>query len=253
MGSRSFAEVVRENQGAPVERFTVVPGAVDVGRFAPRPGWAPGVLADPAAPRLLYHGRVDRRKGALDLVDAFATLGGTHPAARLVVSGVGPDSDAVAERVAALGLGPRVDLLGPVAYDAVPAVYHGGDVFVSPTYAEGFSNTILEAMASGLPVVSTRSVGVVDCLRDGDNGLLVGPGDVPALAAALARALDDGALRARLARRALDEARATYSWPVVARQIVGEYARVRGARPGGDWRVDDAVEPCRFRAAPHLL
>ena len=253
IGSRSFAEEVRENQGTPVDRFTVVPGAVDVGRFRPRDGWAPGALLDAAAPRLLYHGRVDRRKGALDLVDAFARLGATHPAARLAVSGVGPDSDAVAGRVAALGLGACVAVPGPAAYDDVPGVYRGADVFVSPTYAEGFSNTILEAMASGLPVVSTRSVGVVDCLRDGDNGLLVEPGDVPALAAALARVLDDAALRARLAARALDEVRAAYSWPVVARQIVGEYARVRGRSPAGDWTVDEAVEPCRFRESPHLL
>jgi glycosyltransferase involved in cell wall biosynthesis len=260
IGSRSFAEEVRANQGTPVERFTVVPGAVDVGRFRPRDGWAPGALLDAAAPRLLYHGRVDRRKGALDLVDAFARVAGARPA-RLVVSGIGPDSDAVAERVAALGLAGRVTLRGPAAYDDVPAVYREGDVFVSPTYAEGFSNTILEAMASGLPVVSTRSVGVVDCLRDGDNGLLVAPGDVGALAAALGRVLDDAGLRARLAGRALDEVRASYAWPAIARQIAGEYARVRGEPPRAGWSGEGlfawppggAPEPCRFRAAPHLL
>ena len=269
VGSRSFADEVRENQGTPAERFTVVPGAVDVTRFRPRDGWAPGAFADPAAPRLLYHGRVDRRKGALDLVDAFALLGRTvgsslgepRPAARLVVSGVGPDSDAVAERVATLGVADRVTLLGPAAYDDVPGVYRAGDVFVSPTYAEGFSNTILEAMACGLPVVSTRSVGVVDCLRDGDNGLLVEPGDVPALAAALARLLDDSVLRARLAERALAEVRAAYAWPAVVQQIVSEYERVRCEPPDAAWSADGLfdgpgrgpVEPCRFRAAPHLL
>ncbi len=252
IGSRSFAEEVRHNQGTPVERFTIVPGAVDVARFAPREGWAPGAFIDPAEPRLLYHGRVDRRKGALDLLDAFARVAPGR-AARLVVSGVGPDSDAVAARVRELGIAGRVTLRGPADYDRVPAVYREGDVFVSPTYAEGFSNTILEAMASGLPVVSTRSVGVVDCLRDGDNGLLVEPGDVPALAAALGRVLDDHALRARLAGRALAEVRATYSWPAIARQIVGEYERVRREPPSALWSADGPREPCRFRAAPHLL
>ena len=254
IGARSFAQEVHEHLGAPVDAFTVVPGAVDVTRFRPRDGWAPGALRDPAAPVVLYHGRVDRRKGALDLLDAFARLPAGHADARLVVSGIGPDSAAVAERAGALGLTARVVLRGPAAYDDVPAVYHAGDIFASPTYAEGFSNTILEAMASGLPVVSTRSVGVVDCLRDGANGLLVTPGDVPALAAALARVLDDHALRARLAAAALTEVRARYAWPAVARQIVGVYARVLGARPAGDWAFDaDVIEPCRFRAAPHLL
>ncbi len=256
IGSRSFAAEVHENQGTDPARFTVVPGAVDVGRFRPRDGWAAGALADPAEPRLLYHGRVDRRKGALDLLDAFARLAPGRPA-RLVVSGIGPDSDAVAERVAALGIGGRVTLRGPAGYDDVPGVYREGDVFVSPTYAEGFSNTILEAMASGLPVVSTRSVGVVDCLRDGDNGLLVDPGDVPALAGALARVLDDHPLRARLAARALDEVRAAYAWPAIARQIEGEYARVRAEPPSAAWSADGLFDgpgdPCRFRAAPHLL
>ena len=258
IGARSFAEEVREHLGAPVHAFTIVPGAVDTGRFRPRAGWAPGAWRDPAAPTLLYHGRVDRRKGALDLLDAFARLLGSaadpaHAAARLVVSGIGPDSQAVAARVAELGLTERVDLPGPAAYADVPAVYHRGDVFVSPTYAEGFSNTILEAMASGLVCVSTRSVGVVDCLRDGENGLLLAPGDVPALADALGRALADHALRARLAAAALAEVRATYAWPVVARQIDGVYRGVLGTVPRGAWAWDDAVEPCRFRAAPHLL
>lgn len=84
-----------------------------------------------------------------------------------------------------------VEQTGYVAYDAVPEVYRSCDIFVSPTYAEGFSNTILEAMALGLPVVSTRAVGVVDCIRDDENGLLAEPGDVPALAAALTRIIAD--------------------------------------------------------------
>ena len=258
IGARSFAQEVHENLGAPADAFTIVPGAVDTGRFRPRCGWAAGVWRDPAAPTLLYHGRVDRRKGALDLLDAFALLlgrrpGPAHARARLVVSGIGPDSRAVAERAAALGLTDRVRLAGAVAYDDVPGVYHRGDVFVSPTYAEGFSNTVLEAMASGLACVSTRAVGVVDCLRDGENGLLVEPGDVPALAAALGRVLADDALRARLAGAALAEVRATYAWPAIARQIEGEYRRVLGQTPRGAWAWDDVVEPCRFRAAPHLL
>ncbi|HEY0780499.1 MAG TPA: glycosyltransferase family 4 protein, partial [Gemmatirosa sp.] len=255
IGARSFAEEVHANLGAPLDRFTIVPGAVDVTRFTPRPGWTPGTLVDPAEPRLVYHGRVDRRKGALDLLDAFARLTADGRRARLVVSGIGPDSAAVADRTRELQLTERVTLRGPAAYDDVPRVYHDGDVFVSPTYAEGFSNTILEAMASGLAVVCTHTVGVVDCLRDGDNGLLVPPGDVAALTAALARVLDDTALRARLAATALAEVRATYSWPAIARQIVGEYARVvreyRGPDPS--WTFDDTVDPCRFRAAPHLL
>lgn len=259
IGSRSFAEEVRGNHGTSLERFTVVPGAVDARRFSPRAGWAAGVFMDPDCSVVLYHGRVDRRKGALDLLDAFAELRGRgHAAAgraRLLYSGIGPDSAAVAERVMKLRLSEQFESLGYVPYDEVPAVYRRADLFASPTYSEGFSNTILEAMSAGLPIVSCHAVGVVDCLRDGENGLLVPPGDIPALADALARLLDDAALRRQLAETAFDEAHRLYSWPVVARQIEGVYHGLIGAKPDTAWTLTDVpMDPaCRFRAAPHLL
>ena len=254
IGCLSFAEEVRQNHGTPTDRFTIVPGAVDTGRFHPRNDWTPGCLIDPDCPTLLYHGRVDRRKGALDTLDAVAAFVQAGRRLRLIVSGIGPDSDAVHDRVAELGLQAVTEISGYTDYDASPAVYRRADLFVSPTYAEGFSNTILEAMASGLPVASCFAVGVVDCLRDGENGLLVTPGDVPALTTALARLLDDAPLRARLAARALEEAETLYSWPVIARQIAGIYAQLRGTRPDTEWHLGEPPDPaCRFRAAPHLL
>ncbi len=260
IGSRSFAGEVHENHGTPLERFTVVPGAVEATRFRPRDGWNgdAGQWIDPAHPVILYHGRVDRRKGALDLLDAYAELlRRGHPVARrawLLYSGIGPDSAAVAERVEVLGLNEQFTSLGYVNYDDVPAVYRRGDIFVSPTYSEGFSNTILEAMSASLPVLSCEVVGVVDCLRDGENGLLVPPGNIPALADALARLLDDAPLRRRLAACAYAEAHSIYSWPVVARQIVGVYERVLATPPDNVWTLQAPADPaCRYRSAPHLL
>ncbi len=132
IGSRSFAEEVRENHGTPPGRFTVVPGAVDATRFRPREDWRTGEWIDPAQPTILYHGRVDRRKGALDLLDAFATLRRRGHAlaqrTRLLYSGIGPDSAAVAERVQALGLDDAFTSLGYVDYADVPAVYRRADL-----------------------------------------------------------------------------------------------------------------------------
>lgn len=251
IGSRSFACEVEENHGTPSDRFTIIPGAIETERFAPRKDRTLGELSD--EPVLLYHGRVDRRKGALVLLDAFAALAQERPALRLVVSGIGPDTDAVAERVRELGLEDRVEQSGYASYDEAPAVYRRGDVFVSPTFAEGFSNTILEAMATGLPVVSTRAVGVVDCLTHEENALLAEPGDAEDLAAQLRRILDDGPLRERLAERALDEARTLYAWPTVAARITTVYDNVAGTRPDTGWPQVGPVEPCRFRETPHLL
>ena len=247
IGSPSFRDEVVGHHGTDPARFRIVPGATDPRAFTPadRPV---GALQE--VPVLLFHGRVDRRKGVLDLLDAYDVLTEERDL-RLVVSGIGPDLDEVRDRSAG-----RVDveLTGYTAPADAPAVYRSADVFVSPTYSEGFSNTILEAMASGLPVVSTDSVGVVDCLRDGDNGLLHEPGDVAGLVAALSRLLGDADLRARLATAALDEVRERYSWPVLARSIDAVYAELAGSRPDLDWELPGEVDPsCRFRSAAHLL
>lgn len=160
IGGRSFAEEVRERLGTPVERFTIVPGAVDTNRFTPGEETNGPV-------RLLYHGRVDRRKGVLDFLEALPDVPGDW---RATVSGIGPDVDAAHALADGLDLQDRVTFTGYAEYEHVPDLYRQHDVFVSPTYAEGFSNTILEAMASGHAVLSCRAVGVVDCLRDDENG-----------------------------------------------------------------------------------
>ena len=261
IGSKSFRDETCANNSVDPARFTIVPGATDTARFAPRPGLEKnlGELRDP--PRLLYHGRVDLRKGLGELVAAMPKILGAVPGATLAVSGIGPDVDAVRAKADELDLGDAVTLAGYASYEEAPDRLRSGDVFVSPTYSEGFSNTILEAMASGLPVVSTETVGVVDCLTDGANGLLAPVGAVDELADAVVRLLNDADLRRRLATRALDDVRRLYSWRAVGAQIQGVYEELRGTTPDGTWTdtydprrtVADADLACRFRPAPHLL
>jgi glycogen(starch) synthase len=249
IGCRSFADEVTGRLGTDPKRFTIVPGAVDTGRFMPDP--AP---RDPDAPPvLLYHGRVDRRKGVLDMIEALTVLRDEGLAFRLVVSGIGPDLDETARRLAATRLDALTTMRGYVDYDHAPEAYAGADIFVSPTYAEGFSNTILEAMATGLATISCRVVGVVDCLRDGENGLLTEPGDIAALASGLRRLITDRSLRDRLAATALEECRRVYSWQAVAGQIMRVYAVVVGRPPDTGFETVLPRDPCRFRSSPHLL
>ncbi|MDR6787707.1 glycosyltransferase involved in cell wall biosynthesis [Sphingomonas sp. BE138] len=243
IGGESFAREVHERLGTALDRFTIVPGAVDTDRFTP--------AAPSGGPvRLFYHGRVDRRKGVLDLLDALPAVAGDW---RCTISGIGPDLDAAKALADDLALGERVTFTGYADYDTVPDLYRAHDVFVSPTYAEGFSNTILEAMASRHAVLSCHAVGVVDCLRHGENGLLVDPGDITALAQALTRLVTDPALRTRLAEAALAECRRVYSWHAVGAQIVGIYDGLRGTLPAHGIDPHIPVAPCRFRAEPHLL
>ena len=249
IGGQSFVEEVSERLGTARDRFTIVPGAVDTERF--RPADEDRVGEAPRPVRLLYHGRVDRRKGALDFLDALALLRARGVPFQATISGIGPDVDPCRERTASLGL--EVAFTGYADYADVPAIYRAHDIFVSPTYGEGFSNTILEAMASGLANLSCFAVGVNDCLRDGENGLLVEPGDIPGQADRLQRLIEDDGLRRRIARAGLDECRRVYSWEAVGGLIMGVYAAVvRGSR---GVPVDAAlpVSACRFRAEPHLL
>ncbi|KQP62020.1 glycosyltransferase family 4 protein [Methylobacterium sp. Leaf112] len=249
IGGPSFVDEVCDRLGSDPARFTIVPGAVDTARFTPGPG-------DHAGPvRLFYHGRVDRRKGVLDFIDALGLVRARGVPFEAIISGIGPDVESSKARAAELNFSEsEIRFTGYADYDTVPDLYRAADVFVSPTYAEGFSNTILEAMAAGLAVVSTHSVGVSDCLRDGENGLMVQPGDVPALAEALTRVIEDDALRARLARDGLEECRRVYSWGAVGRRIMDVYDVVAGMKPATDFAGDLPHDPtCRFRAEPHLL
>ena len=243
IGGASFAAEVHERLGTPLDRFTLVPGAVDTTRFTPADTRADGPV------RLLYHGRVDRRKGVLDFLRALVATPGDW---RATVSGIGPDLDAAHQLATDLALTDRVAFTGYAAYEDAPALYRAHDVFVSPTYAEGFSNTVLEAIASGLAVVSCRAVGVVDCLTDGVTGLMSEPGDVPALGAALTRVIGDATLREHLAAAALAACRRTYSWDTVGAQIMAVYARLQG-QPQPAFDADLPLTPCRFRATPQLL
>ncbi len=257
IGCRSFADEVVHNHNIPLERLTIVPGATNVDQF--KPTQPIGALRDPA--RLLYHGRVDQRKGVLDFVRAGRQLLDADESVRLIISGIGPDVEPARRLVSELKMEDQTDFLGAVPYDEAANVYAQGDLFVSPTYAEGFSNTILEAMASGLPIVSTRTVGVVDCLEDEVNAALVEPGDVEALTQATQRMLHDEPYRVGLAQRAYKEVISRYSWPVVAQQLEGIYREVRDIRLDHAWQeiynieatVAEADLGCRFRQDPHLL
>ncbi|MCJ2009670.1 glycosyltransferase family 4 protein [Methylobacterium sp. J-092] len=253
IGGASFVDEVCDRLGSDPARFTIVPGAVDTARFARGGDGLPAPHDGPV--RLFYHGRVDRRKGVLDFIQALAILRERGTPFAATISGIGPDVESSHALAAELGFSDaEIRFTGYADYDTVPSLYRQADVFVSPTYAEGFSNTILEAMAAGLAVVSCHAVGVSDCLRDGENGLLTMPGDVPALAEALTRIVTDATLRRRLAGAALEECRRVYSWTAVGRQIMAVYGEVVHAAPATDFADTLPHDPaCRFRAEPHLL
>jgi colanic acid/amylovoran biosynthesis glycosyltransferase len=154
--------------------------------------------------RIVAVGTLHEVKGQVHLVDACRLLAdrGVPFSCRFI--GDGPDRAPLAARIETLGLGERVTLVGRMTTHEVAAELAASDVLVAPSVPtksgkrEGIPVVLMEAMATGLPVVASRLSGIPELVTDGVDGLLVPPGDASALADALARLAADPALRARL-------------------------------------------------------
>jgi sugar transferase (PEP-CTERM/EpsH1 system associated) len=197
--SRHIEGYLLDRVGVPERKISRIANGVDTAVFRPAaPGEASPVPGGAGRVVIGTVGRMHGVKDQLTLVRAFLRLLAARPEARervrLVLVGEGPlraEARALLDGAGAGGLawlpGERSD---------IPEILRGLDVFVLPSRAEGISNTILEAMATGLPVVATRVGGNGELVADGETGRLVPRDDPAALAAALAGYLDDPALRA---------------------------------------------------------
>lgn len=147
--------------------------------------------------RLLYVGRLAATKGLPILLESLASLRSEYPDLVLTVVGDGPDRAVVEEQTTRLGLGQNVRFLGYRSQDEVCDEMGATDVFVLPSFAEGVPVVLMEALATGLPVVATRIAGIGELVEDGVSGYLVSPGDPISLAERLRRLVEDPALRSR--------------------------------------------------------
>ncbi|MFM7312352.1 MAG: glycosyltransferase family 4 protein [Cyanobium sp.] len=199
--SRYCIDRIRHHYGVATDRLAIVPEGIDLSLWQPSDD--PTVLAETDAARdpftVLCVARQYPRKRVVDLIDAFSAVTAREPRARLVIIGDGPEHAALVERLQERGLQGSVSLLGALPDDAeVRAWYGRASVFCLPSEQEGFGIVFLEAIASGLPVVTTTSAAIPEVVPDGQAGLLVPRRDPDALAAALLRLLGDPELRARL-------------------------------------------------------
>ena len=186
------AQTLEEVYHIPSSAFPCILNGVDTDRFSPMP------IPHPAF-RFTTVGRMQPQKNHRLLIEAFASVHERHPDAELAIVGEGylrPELEAYA---ASLGLTDAVHMDGESEH--VPEELNASDVFVMSSDYEGLPVVVLEAMACGLPVVSTAAGGVVDLVSDGDNGFITPIGDAQALAKAMLAVREDGDLRARMARR----------------------------------------------------
>lgn len=198
---------------------------VDLTRFR----WSPRASATETPATILVVAHLIREKGVDVLLRGFAKLEDAR--ARLVIAGDGPEQEALRALAGELGVAARIEFTG--LRDDVQRCLEQADVFVHPAiWAEAFGWTIAEAMASGCPVVASRTGGIPELIEDGESGLLVEPGDPGALAAALNRLLASPELRHRLAAGARRRAEERFDLRSCAAQHVDwcERAAERPAR-----------------------
>lgn len=188
--------------GVPAERVSQVYSAVDA------PAYQSPLSREDARARLGLPADADvvtvvaqliPRKGHRFLLQAVPALLTRHPRLRVLFVGDGELREALEAGVAARGLGDVVRLLG--YREDVADILRASDLLVHPATMEGFANVAMQAMAAGIPVVSSAVGGMPESVRDGENGLLVPPADPAALAEAIGRLLADPALRRRLGDR----------------------------------------------------
>jgi glycosyltransferase involved in cell wall biosynthesis len=173
---------------------------------------------------ILFLGRLGDRKGVYDLLQACARLVNVHPSLKLMLGGDG-ELDRVRAEAMRLGIGAHVDVLGWVSGSAKESLLRRATVYVLPSYAEGLPMSVLEAMAAGLPIVTTPVGGIPEIVEHDREGCLVSPGDVQALASAIDRLLSDEALRRRMGQSARERALNTFSADCILPQVEVLYRR----------------------------
>jgi glycosyltransferase involved in cell wall biosynthesis len=223
--------------GFPEERSRVIPYGVDVAAFSPDPArrriWREKLGIPESAPLVLSVGRMATKKGFHVLMEVLPELLASNPEVHVVLAGGGDLLPRFQEEaLRSSGWGGRLHLPGPVLRDTLPDLYRAADLFVLPAVhdskgnVDGLPNVILEAMASGLPVVASGISGIPLAVEEGETGLLVPEKDPKALAAALRRLLSAPGLAREMGERGRRKAETALTWDAVAARYREGYGTI---------------------------
>jgi len=166
-------------------------------------------------PNILFMGRLGQRKGTYDLIKAADKLGKSEFLLKMYGDGEVSEIKGI---VRDKGL-DKILVNSWVPHSEVGSLYETADILVLPSYAEGLPMSVLEAMGKGLPVISTKVGGIPEAVLDGENGFIIDPGDVEALAAKMQTLLQDKSLRERMGRRSLEIVREKFSVERIAADL----------------------------------
>lgn len=205
------------------EKFTVVHCGIDVDKFA---------YVEPTKPdgpfRILHVGRLAEEKGQPLMVEAVGELRSRGHDVCLDIIGAGPLQSAIEETIERLGLQESVILHGAKGHDEIVDWYRSADAFCLPSFVEGVPIVLMEAMASGIPVVTTRITGIPELITENESGLLVTPGRGDLLADAIERLVSEDGLTQKLAVNARKTIEAEFdvdkTSPEVA-EVLGQFVK----------------------------
>jgi len=231
--SEPVAAILRKS-GVPPQKIVVIPNGIDIEPF----GSSKPAINFRGRPTVGMVARLDMNKGFGPLLHALVEIKKHCPEILLIVVGEGPAKNEIEESIKDLKLQDNVLLLG--SRKDMPELYPSFDVFVLPSLNEGMPLTVLEAFASGLPVVATRTGAIPSVVQEGVSGILVDPGDVASLADAILRLTREPELRARMGAAGRERVQAEYT----ARSMAQKYLELyRSAASESRADVLQAVSP----------
>jgi len=207
--STSVAQQIKKHYN--FDKLVIIPNGVDINNFYPSE--VPGNY-------LLYVGRLGHGKGLFDLLDAFKLI--NEQDLKLIIVGEGELKTKLLLKIEKESIS-NVELIGHIENEDLPNVYQNARIFVFPSLYEGLPTAILEAMASGLPIIATDVSGCKDLIKNNYNGILVNPKNPKILSNSISFLLKDLEKSKYLGKNARAKAETDYSWDIISRTIENEY------------------------------
>jgi len=170
--------------------------------------------------------RLEWKNGTHDLIEALSLIKDEYPKIKLLLIGDGSDRKRLEKLSEERGVADRVIFLGEVKYEKVGKILSSTDAFARTPLAEGFGIVFLEAMATGIPVIGTRTGGIVDFLKDGETGLVCDVGDVKDISLAMKRLHDDKVLSEKLIARANMMIKEKYEWDTIVSKVFSIFENI---------------------------
>jgi colanic acid/amylovoran biosynthesis glycosyltransferase len=209
------------------QRLQVIHVGIPIEQFTP----ADAAASRPHEPAILCIGRLVPEKGQAVLIEALALLAERGHRVAVKLAGEGPSRPVLEELAERLGVAAQVSFLGAVGQDQLGVLYEGASIFCLASFAEGVPVVLMEAMAMGLPVVSTAITGIPELIEDGRTGLLVAPGRPDRLADAIERLRVDPELGCELAARAREKVIEDFNAERSAEQLYALFAERLSGQP----------------------